>query len=103
MSNVSIFPASKVPAFARNNALSDTARALTGGGAIGSTGKRISIKGGVFRLIDGGKEIAALEAQVAAPEFFQKTHAETEPVFKKLTAAQQQLEKLFQRWQQLEP
>ena len=49
------------------------------------------------------KEIAALEAQVAAPEFFQKTHAETEPVFKKLTAAQQQLEKLFQRWQQLEP
>ena len=47
MSNVSIFSGSKVPAFARNNELSATARALTGGGAQGATGKRISIKGGV--------------------------------------------------------
>lgn len=61
MSNVSIFSGSKVPAFARNNELSATARALTGGGAQGATGKRISIKGGVFRLIDGGKEIAAID------------------------------------------
>lgn len=61
MSNVSLFSGSKVPAFARNNELSATARALTGGGAQGAQGKRISIKGGVFRLIDGGKEIAAIE------------------------------------------
>jgi ABC transport system ATP-binding/permease protein len=49
------------------------------------------------------KEIAKLEAQVAAPEFYQKTHAETEPVFKQLSAAQLKLEQLFLRWQQLEP
>ena len=61
MSNVSIFSPSKVPAFARNNVLSDTARALTGGGSLGTGGKRISIKGGVFRLIDGGKELAAID------------------------------------------
>jgi len=82
MSNVSIFSASKVPAFARNNALSDTARALTGGGAIGSTGKRISIKGGVFRLIDGGKELAAIDERhldvviiKAAPEVSRQFYA----------------------------
>ena len=55
MSNVTLFNASNVPAFARNNELSDTAKALTGGGAVSST-KRISIKGGVFRLLAGGKE-----------------------------------------------
>ena len=79
MSNVSIFSASKVPAFARNNELSATARALTGGGA---TGKRISIKGGVFRLIDGGKEIAAIDERhldvviiKAAPEVSRQFYA----------------------------
>jgi hypothetical protein len=82
MSNVSIFSASKVPAFARNNELSDTARALTGGGAAGATGKRISIKGGVFRLIDGGKEIAAIDERhldvviiKAAPEVSRQFYA----------------------------
>jgi hypothetical protein len=35
------------------------AKALGGGGASG--GKRISIKGGVFRLYHGGKEVAAIE------------------------------------------
>ena len=82
MSNVSIFSASKVPAFARNNELSDTARALTGGGAAGATGKRISIKGGVFRLIDGGKEIAAIDERhldviiiKAAPEVSRQYYA----------------------------
>ena len=82
MSNVSIFSASKVPAFARNNALSDTARALTGGGAAGNTGKRISIKGGVFRLIDGGKELAAIDERhldvviiKAAPEVSRQFYA----------------------------
>ena len=60
MSNVTLFSSSNVPAFARNNELSETARALTGGGA-GSSTKRISIKGGVFRLVAGGKEIASIE------------------------------------------
>lgn len=60
MSNITLFNSSNVPAFARNNELSDTARALTGGGAGVST-KRISIKGGVFRLVAGGKEVAAIE------------------------------------------
>lgn len=59
MSNISIFNPSNVPAFARNNELSDTAKALTGGGVNNS--KRISIKGGVFRLLAGGKEIAAID------------------------------------------
>lgn len=82
MSNVSIFSASKVPAFARNNELSATARALTGGGVAGATGKRISIKGGVFRLIDGGKELAAIDERhldvviiKAAPEVSRQYYA----------------------------
>jgi hypothetical protein len=61
MSNISVFNPSKVPAFARNNVLSETAMALTGGGSGASAGKRISIKGGVFRLMDNGKEVAAIE------------------------------------------
>lgn len=60
MSNVTLFNSSaNVPAFARNNELSDTAKALAGGE--GSTTKRISIKGGVFRLVSGGKEIASVD------------------------------------------
>ena len=60
MSNVTLFSSANVPAFARNNELSDTAKALTGGG-VGLSTKRISIKGGVFRLVAGGKEIASIE------------------------------------------
>ena len=60
MSNVTLFNANNVPAFARNNEMSETAKALTGGGA-GSSMKRISIKGGVFRLVAGGKEVASIE------------------------------------------
>ena len=59
MSNITLFNPSNVPAFARNNVLSDTALALTGGGS--NSGKRISIKGGVFRLLDNGKEITAID------------------------------------------
>lgn len=59
MSNITLFNQSNVPAFARNNELSDTAKALTGG--TGSNTKRISIKGGVFRLVAGGKEIASVD------------------------------------------
>jgi hypothetical protein len=60
MSNITLFNPSQAPAFARNNALSETALALTGGGT-GTSTKRISIKGGVFRLVSGGKEIAAID------------------------------------------
>jgi hypothetical protein len=59
MSNITLFSSANVPAFARNNELSETAKALTGGGV--SNTKRISIKGGVFRLVAGGKEVAAID------------------------------------------
>jgi hypothetical protein len=58
MSNVTLFNPSQVPAFARKGELSDMAKALAGSA---SGGKRISIKGGVFRLMSGGKEIANIE------------------------------------------
>ena len=60
MTNIALFNPSNVPAFARNNELSETAKALTGGG-VGTSTKRISIKGGVFRLLAGGKEIASID------------------------------------------
>ena len=60
MSNVVPFNPSQVPAFAKKGELSAVAKALAGGGG-GQTGKRISIKGGVFRLISEGKEVAAIE------------------------------------------
>jgi len=60
MTNIALFNPSNVPSFARNNELSDTAKALTGGG-VGISTKRISIKGGVFRLLAGGKEIASID------------------------------------------
>jgi len=60
MSNVTLFNPSQVPAFARNAELSATTLALAGG--VGPSGvKRVSIKGGVFRLLSGGKEIAAID------------------------------------------
>jgi hypothetical protein len=59
MSNVTLFNPSQVPAFARNRGeLSAMAKALAGGV---DGGKRISIKGGVFRLMASGKEVAAIE------------------------------------------
>ena len=59
MSNdMALFNPNQMPAFAKNAAPNALALSL-GGGA--SSGKRISIKGGVFRLIAGGKEIAAIE------------------------------------------
>jgi hypothetical protein len=60
MSNVALFNPSNVPAFARAAGLSDVAKALAGNGG-GSGGKRISIKGGVFRLMSDGKEVAAID------------------------------------------
>lgn len=57
MSNVAIFNPNQAPAFARKGELSELAKSLAGG--VG--GKRISIKGGVFRLISSGKEVARIE------------------------------------------
>jgi len=60
MSNLTTFNPSQLPSFARKGELSSIAKALTGG-STGSSMKRISTKGGVFRLIAGGKEVAAIE------------------------------------------
>jgi len=60
MTNIALFNPSNVPSFVRNHELSETAKALTGGG-VGNSTHRISIKGGVFRLLAGGKEIAAID------------------------------------------
>jgi hypothetical protein len=60
MTNIALFNPSNAPSFARNHELSETAKALTGGG-VGNSSQRISIKGGVFRLLAGGKEIASID------------------------------------------
>jgi hypothetical protein len=61
MSNVAVFNPGQVPDFVRRReGLTDIAKALAGNAA-GGGGKRISIKGGVFRLVTGGKEVAAIE------------------------------------------
>jgi len=57
--NVTLFNGANLPAFAKRGELSDTAKALMGSG--GNGGKRISIKGGVFRLVVNGKEVTAIE------------------------------------------
>lgn len=55
---VAMFGGSKLPAFARNREPSEIAKNLMGN-AQGSD--RISIKGGTFRLVIGGKEVAQIE------------------------------------------
>lgn len=60
MSNVALFNGGDLPAFAKNRqGPGAIGKALAGGAGAG--GKRISIKGGVFRLVDNGKEIAAID------------------------------------------
>ena len=59
MSNIAVFNPAQLPAFARKGELSSIAKALAGGAS--QAGKRISIKGGVFRLIAEGKEVASVE------------------------------------------
>lgn len=59
MSNIQVFnPKANVPAFAKKAELSAMAKALAGGGG---QGKRLSVRGGVFRLVNEGKEVAAIE------------------------------------------
>ena len=57
--NLSLFANSAVPAHIKAAGMSALAKALAGGGGMG--GKRISTKGGVFRLYSEGKEVAAIE------------------------------------------
>jgi len=59
MSNVAIFNPGQVPAHIAKRGISAVAKALAGGSS--QTGKRISIKGGVFRLVAGGKEITSID------------------------------------------
>jgi len=59
MSELTTFNPSKLPAFAKSAELSSLAKSLAGG--VGVSQKRISTKGGVFRLIAGGKEVAAID------------------------------------------
>ncbi len=61
MSNITVFNSAQVPAFVANAELSETTLALAGGAASGPGVKRVSIKGGVFRLVAGGKEIASID------------------------------------------
>jgi hypothetical protein len=61
MSNIAMFNPSNVPAFAKNAVLSETTLALAGGAGSGGGMKRVSIKGGVFRLLSNGKEIASID------------------------------------------
>jgi hypothetical protein len=58
LSNITLFSGANVPAFAKRGELSPLAKMLAGGGA---SGKRVSIKGGVFRLLVDGQEVAAIE------------------------------------------
>src|SRR5690606_12116131 len=48
------------------------------------------------------REIAALEQEVARPEFYTRTQAETERVFQTLGSLQKQLDTHYSRWQELE-
>jgi hypothetical protein len=55
---VAVFNPAQVPAHIRARGISETAKALMGN--VGG-GKRISIRGSVFRMMDGSKEIASVE------------------------------------------
>lgn len=59
MSNLTVFnPGAMRPAFAQQAPVSAVAKALAGGGG---SGKRLSIKGCVFRLMVDGKEVTAID------------------------------------------
>lgn len=59
MGEIAKFNPAQPPAFARKGELSDLAKSLAGG--VGISSKRISIKGGVFRLMADGKEITSID------------------------------------------
>ena len=57
MSNIVEFNPQSLPSFVKRGAVSAVTKALAGEGG----GKRISIKGGVFRLYSAGEEIASID------------------------------------------
>lgn len=59
MGDLANFNPAQTPAFARKGELSTLAKSLAGGAGVSS--KRISIKGGVFRLMADGKEITSID------------------------------------------
>lgn len=60
MNSIVEFNASQVPSFVKKGEVSAIAKSLMGGSG-GGGGKRISIRGGVFRLVSDGKEVASIE------------------------------------------
>jgi hypothetical protein len=59
MSNMTLFKGANLPSRLKNQELDDVTKSLMGGN--GTSYKRISIKGNVFRMVSGGKEIATNE------------------------------------------
>lgn len=59
MTNMTVFNPTQLPAFARHAEPGALTKALAGGG--GGFGDRLSIKGGVFRLIHDGKEVGQID------------------------------------------
>jgi len=59
MSNMTLFKNANLPSRLKNQELDDVTKSLMGGS--GTSYKRISIKGNVFRMVAGGKEIATNE------------------------------------------
>jgi hypothetical protein len=57
MSDITLFSGNNVPDHIRNRQIDDVTASLAGGGG----SKRISIRGKVFRLMDGGQQIAVNE------------------------------------------
>lgn len=47
-------------------------------------------------------DIARMQQQISAADFFERPHSETTPVLNALAAAEQKLEALFARWEELE-
>jgi aspartate-semialdehyde dehydrogenase len=92
MSEMTLFKSGNtLPAHLRNLQLDETTRALMGGAGSGG-GKRISIRGNVFRMIVDGKEIAQNEDRsmniivVAANQHVSRSYyAETYEEGKKIT------------------
>ena len=79
MSEITLFK-DAIPAHIKSRQLDDVTSSLAGGGGV----KRISIRGGVFRLMDGGQEIAVREDRSlnmvvvnAAPHFSRTSYEGT--------------------------
>jgi hypothetical protein len=81
MADLVPFESTRLPAHLRAKELSPLAKALAGGGM---SGKRLSVKGGSFRLIVGGKEVSRIKDRhldvvlvAAAPKIARNYYAST--------------------------